>query len=327
MNDKEITVNEDVLLESFIPINILHRQDLVKVIEKLLSPNGDRIPTSIYISGPPGSGKTLAIKALKKKFPNSLVYVNCWNCRTEHKIFVEILQQLGLVIHERESTNELERKLARTKRRVVICLDEADQINDKRILYTLARNGFGIVIISNQPYVSGELDNRIKSSLFFSPISFKPYSQDELIDILRDRADSAYRPSSVPTELIKSISEMASGDARAGLLMLRAAAKNAESRGQSRVAEEDVKAAAKGGTRLRLSYLLKKLNEHQRIIFQILRKGVKMSSGRLFEEYVRLSESPVTDRAYRKYMEIMVDLGIVKSEGSGRWKKYQTSIE
>jgi hypothetical protein len=32
--------------------------------------------------------------------------------------------------------------------------------------------------------------------------------------------------------------------------------------------------------------------------------------------------TPVVDLAYRNYMDRMEELGLVKSTGSGRWKKY-----
>jgi hypothetical protein len=34
-------------------------------------------------------------------------------------------------------------------------------------------------------------------------------------------------------------------------------------------------------------------------------------------------KSPVVDRAYRNYMRRMVGLGLIKSEGKGRWKSYE----
>ena len=113
---------------------------------------------------------------------------------------------------------------------------------------------------------------------------------------------------------------MAKGDARVGLLTLKAAAKNAEAKGLSQITIEEVKQAIKGARRLRLSYLLKKLNEHQRIIYEILRKKVRMASGKLYEEYSKVVSEPVVDRAYRNYMKRMVELGLIKVEGSGRWK-------
>jgi hypothetical protein len=51
-----------------------------------------------------------------------------------------------------------------------------------------------------------------------------------------------------------------------------------------------------------------------------------MSSGMLYNEYRTLMKSPVVDRAYRKYMEKMVELGLVKAVGKGRWRKFELSV-
>lgn len=48
-----------------------------------------------------------------------------------------------------------------------------------------------------------------------------------------------------------------------------------------------------------------------------------MTSGSLYGEYKTLTQNPVVDRAYRNYMNRMVNLGLIKSEGKGRWKSYE----
>ncbi len=89
---------------------------------------------------------------------------------------------------------------------------------------------------------------------------------------------------------------------------------------------EEVKEAVKGARRLRLSYLLKKLNQHQRVIYEILKKKVRMASGKLYEEYSKVVSQPVVDRAYRNYMKRMVELGLIRVEGSGRWRVYEVGV-
>jgi hypothetical protein len=52
----------------------------------------------------------------------------------------------------------------------------------------------------------------------------------------------------------------------------------------------------------------------------------KLASGLLYNEYCTLVKSPVVDRAYRKYMERMVELGLVKAVGKGRWREFELSV-
>lgn len=325
MDNDTILVNEEALTEAFVPSHIYHREGQIKEIARCIAPalSGKSI-NNVFVVGPPGAGKTLIMRwILSEQFEKNSVYINCWNCRSEHKILEELLSRLGLVITGRESTDDLAKKLQKSvKRKVIVCLDEADHIREPNVLYTLARNGVGIIMISNHSFMNWNLDNRITSGLLLNEITFKPYSHQELFDILKDRASFAFRPGSVRQEIIKVISIMAGGDARVGLLMFKSAAKNAESKGLSQVTIEEVKQSLKGAKRLRQSYVLRKLNDHQKAIYEILKRKVRIASGQLFNEYKKSVDKPVVSRAYRGYMHAMVELGLVKVEGNGRWRKY-----
>lgn len=62
------------------------------------------------------------------------------------------------------------------------------------------------------------------------------------------------------------------------------------------------------------------------MIYEILKKKVRMASGKLYEEYSNVVSEAVVDRAYRNYMKKMVELGLIKVEGSGRWKVYDVGV-
>jgi hypothetical protein len=48
---------------------------------------------------------------------------------------------------------------------------------------------------------------------------------------------------------------------------------------------------------------LARLNEHQKIIYEILQKKRKMPSGQLYRDYRKAVKKPVVARAYRNYLE------------------------
>jgi len=209
------------------------------------------------------------------------------------------------------------------KKKFIVCLDEVDQLNDFDILYTLARNGFGLILASTHYHALMHLPSRIKSSLILTEIEFPAYKPGELFDILKDRVQFSFKPNSIKDELIKIISVMAEGDARVGLEILRRSGKKAEDRNLKKVSIEEIKQSAKEAKKFKLSYSTAKLNEHQKIIYEILGKKKRMASGLLYKEYCKLAKNPVVDRAYRNYMKRMVELGLVKVEGKGRWKVYE----
>jgi len=171
-----------------------------------------------------------------------------------------------------------------------------------------------------------DLPTRIKSSLVLTEIWFPAYRPDELFDILKDRVQFSFKPNSIKDELIRIASVMAEGDARTGLEILRRAGKKASDKGLKQVTIEEVKEVAKESKRLKKSFFLSKLNEHQKVIYEILEKKRKMPSGLLYKEYRKLVERPIVSRAYRNYMKKIIGLGLVKAKGFGRWRSYEIII-
>jgi Cdc6-like AAA superfamily ATPase len=318
-----IIVDETVFDETFIPERLVRREEQVKEIARCLSPlNSGKSIRNIFIYGPSGSGKTVVCRSiLNEFFPKNFAYINCWN-KSAHKIWEEILLQIGFVVHGRESTTELLRKFVKLRKRVVVCLDEYDRLKQVNMLYDLIRNGCGLILISNDGHALRKLDSRIKSGLFLNEIEFKPYSREDVLSILKERVSHGFVNGAVNPSLLSFVASVCNGDARIGLQTLKVAAKDAESKGLGSVTIEEIRSAIKSTRRYKLSYLLRKLSDHERAIYEILRINKSVDSGKLYLEYCKAVKEPVVDRAYRKHMARMQELGLIKSDGSGRWKKY-----
>lgn len=329
-DNETIVFNELPLTEAFIPTRLLHREGQLRELERCLRPAlRKKSVENVFLVGPSGTGKTTVVTwILESYFKEISAYVNCWKYRSMHDVLSEILRAFGFVIHGREYTSELITKLEDLlkKRKIIVCLDEVDQLKEFDVLYTLTRNGCGLILASTHYHALMYLPTRIKSSLALTEIEFPAYKPDEIFDILKDRVQFSFKPNSLKDELIKIASIMAEGDARTGLEILRRAGKKAEDKGLKQVTIEEIKEAAKEARRFKKSFFLSKLNEHQKIICKILEKKRKMPSGLLYKEYCKLVSNPVVDRAYRNYMKRMVELGLIKSEGFGRWKSYEIVI-
>jgi len=327
VNEEGIILNELPLTEAFIPTRLLHREGQLKEIERCLKPAlRNRNIENVFLVGPSGTGKTLLAKwILETHFIEISVYVSCWDYRHTHEVLREILVRLGKPIHGREPTGDLVKLLQKVleKRKIIVCLDEVDQLKEFNVLYTLLRNGCGLILISNHYHALMHLDGRISSSLALTEINFPLYTKDEIYDIAKDRVQFAFRPGAIKDDLTRIISAMANGDARIALQILLRAAKKAEDKNLKHITIEEIKQASKEAHKFKKSYLLKKLNEHQRVIYEILERKIKMASGALYKEYRSLVSKPVVDRAYRNYMKRMVELGLVKVEGKGRWKIFE----
>ncbi len=229
----------------------------------------------------------------------------------------------------RESTSDLVSKLDKIVKRkpIIICLDEVDRLHDIDLLYALSRGGVGLVLASTHYHTLVTLPSRIKSSLSLTAVAFHQYSIGELVSILKDRVEYSLQPGVCSPMLLKIAATTAQGDARVALETLRKSAMNAEERNARKISLNDVRVASNEANRLRVEYFLSKLNEHQRAIYDLLSRRGKLASGLLYKAYCRKVRKPVVDRAYRKYMRRMVELGLINEKGSGRWKSFDVNAQ
>jgi cell division control protein 6 len=326
-----IIFNVEPLEDAFVPTRLLHRDGQKDEIVRCLEPalKGKSI-TNIYLCGPSGTGKTALIRhIIENYFKEYSAYVNCFRFRTTRDILKEILFQFSVVAKDTDSISDMFKKLEEiAKKKIIICLDEVDQIRDSdkdEVLYNLADLGCGLILISNYPaHHLWSLDQRTRDRLNLDEIEFPKYTPEELFDIGKDRRQFSFVPGSLPDIMIRLAAQKADGDARILLLTLKNAGKIAEERGAKRVETEDVIEGNKEAKKLKKSYLLRKLNDDQRIIYSILEKNHKMYSGDLYREYCKSVKKPVTQRGFRNYMKRIVNLGLVKAEGGeGRYRKYE----
>lgn len=66
-----------------------------------------------------------------------------------------------------------------------------------------------------------------------------------------------------------------------------------------------------------------KLNEHLRLLLEVIEKYKKIMSGELFGIYRNSIMKPLCERGYRNQIEHLVQTGLIKDIGEGRWKRYE----
>ena len=240
--------------------------------------------------------------------------------------------KFGRYPKETESNSDLFKKVEELnkKHRLIICLDEADQIKDSdkdEVLYNLAEIGCGLILISNKLMTHLlTLDSRTRDRLNLHDIEFPAYTPDELFDIGKDRVKFSFVPGTISDKLIMIAARLSEGDARVLLLALKNAGRYAEDEGKSKVELEHILKGVLEAKRLRKSKLLEKLNDHERIIYSILEEHKKLPAAELYKLYSKKVEKPVGKRAFRYYMKHMATLGLVKSIGVKRWRVYEIVI-
>ena len=315
-----VIVEKEHFKQDFMPDKLIAREENIKKLDNKM---GLELLPIIHVFGKAGTGKTLVVKnILKKENYNRFVYVNCWEHGTYYQIFDEILRHSQTVAHEKESRVSLLRKLKQTKKKI-ICLDEAEHIADIKAIPDLARHSVCLILISNKKHFFKESDRKFIEKIPREEIEFTPYKDEDILEILKDRARVGLRSGSYDSRLLSAISKICDGNARFAIQILGISAMKAEESKREKIRMEDVRYGAKCTIQHSRSYLLKKLNSHQKLLYEILKQDKHIPSGKLYREYQKNMKETVTDRCYRKYMKGLVKLDLAKEIGTGRWKKFE----
>ena len=252
--------NKTILQSNYTPETIPHRNEQIEAVASILAPalRGERV-SNLFVYGKTGSGKTLSVlhvgnKMVKKQKDLGgdklkFLYVNCKLKKvadTEYRILAELIKELGGKVPATGlPTDEVYSRfielIDNKKQLILIVLDEIDQavkkINDN-FIYTLTRINselknaqISIIGISNNLTFMDNLDPRVRSSLGEEEVVFSPYNALQLQDILKERADGAFKERILEEGVIAKCAAFAArehGDARRALDLLRVAGELAE---------------------------------------------------------------------------------------------------
>lgn len=211
------------------------------------------------------SGKTLSMQhvaneLMKRSKEKKILRIEYLNCKlkkvadTEYRILAELIKKLGGSVPATGlPTDQVYLKfleiLENSKEKLLILiLDEIDQAVKKisdEFLYNLTRlnselskTQIIIVGISNDLRFLDMIDQRVRSSLSEEELVFPPYNAIQLQDILRKRAELAFKGSVVSDGVIAKCAAYAArehGDARRALDLLRVAGEIAERKSSKRI--------------------------------------------------------------------------------------------
>jgi len=259
--------NKSVLQANYTPETIPHRFKQIESVASILAPalKGERV-SNLFVYGKTGSGKTLSVQHVGNRIiakVNELgndnlkfLYLNCKLRKvadTEYRIIAELIHLLGGKVPSTGlPTDEVYSRfidmIDSKKQMIILVLDEIDQAVKKisdNFIYTLTRMNselkntqISIIGISNSLTFMDNLDPRVKSSLGEEEIVFPPYNALQLQDILRERAQAAFKEGILEEGVISKCAAYAArehGDARRALDLLRVAGELAERENMKKV--------------------------------------------------------------------------------------------
>jgi len=274
VNKRSLFKNKQILQSNYTPETIPHRDEQIELVASILAPAllGQKT-SNLFIYGKTGSGKTLSVQHVaneltKRCTENNILRIEYLNCKlkkvadTEYRILAELIKKLGGTIPATGlPTDQVYLKFLdilenAPEKLLILILDEVDQAVKKisdEFLYNLTRlnselNKTQIIIvgISNDLRFLDMIDQRVRSSLSEEEIVFPPYNALQLQEILKKRAEDAFKDNVVSDGVIAKCAAYAArehGDARRALDLLRVAGELAERGSHSKIKIEHIDSA------------------------------------------------------------------------------------
>jgi len=293
----ETLFRDSVALDyDYIPKMVPYRERQQRYIAGCISPLlSNRNGKNVLVHGPPGVGKTVAIKHILKELEDKTddvipIYINCWEKNTSFKIFIGICDALEYKFSHNKKTEELFSVIESilNKKSVVFVFDEIDKIEDHDFLYLILEKIYrkSVILISNYREWIVDLDERIKSRLTPEMLEFQKYSENEIRGILKNRLEYAFAAGAFTDEAFDISAKKAAEieDVRTGLYILREAGNIAEEKSSRKITLEHAKTAIQKLD----DFSIKKKDElstDERLILRIIKESKGKKIGQLFEAY------------------------------------------
>ncbi|RLF55117.1 MAG: hypothetical protein DRN13_01110 [Thermoplasmata archaeon] len=311
---------------SYVPSKVLCRDREIQTLKTLVESGGKAL-----ISGEVGTGKTLLARYTFK----DAILVNCFVNRSEHAILERILS----VSRPGFNPSGLpSRKLwDQIPDDIMIILDEVEgiSIDDlNHFLYTLSRRSesgrkLRYVAITRDANILRQMigDNAIWSTFAEKAVvHLRPYRHEEMVEILRYRAEEALYEGTFDDEIISLIADISlnsEGHMRTGIDILRNSAILAEKEGRDIIEPEDVRSA-------NLDIWLGGLERMDRDLLLVLLSMARASRKKAYlrmEEIEKIYEMECELRGIER-IDLLLGLSRLEEEGyvSKRGEKYALLI-
>jgi archaeal cell division control protein 6 len=366
----QIFRDRNLLRHDYMPASLPHREEQIKRLGSVLAPalSKERV-SNLFAYGKTGTGKTIVAKfvldRLQKKARDygravDTSYVNCRLAGTNYRVIADLCRGLGQDVPFTglavgELFDRLREALQSRGSAFLVVLDEIDALvkrsEDDSLLYELTRinerlegGWIGVIGISNDLHFKDFLDPRVLSSLGEEELIFKPYTSEELYDILKGRAEQAFQPEVLDDGALRLCAALAAGehgDARRALDLLRVAGEIGERSREKNVLESHVRMAQQKVEHDRVTEVLSSLPLHSRILLisvMNLESSRKESSvtGDVYEVYRELcgaaAMEPLTQRRISGLLNELDIMGIINARvvsfgRYGRTKKIRLGVE
>ncbi|XP_067007942.2 cell division control protein 6 homolog [Anabrus simplex] len=223
-------------LHSTAPAQLPAREEHLQKLQTFISDSlANQRSATLYISGPPGTGKTACLTKILSQYKQEFrrVYINCTSMKSSSCVYSRICEELGLKISgksEKHFIYAIETFLSTNTKMILLVLDEIDQLDSKRqaVLYTVFewpsryKSSLVLIGIANALDLTDRILPRLQARVELKPklMHFAPYTKQQIVDILTKRLkemDVTEVFSPVALQLLAGKVASVSGDVRRAL--------------------------------------------------------------------------------------------------------------
>ncbi|MDD5147947.1 MAG: AAA family ATPase [Candidatus ainarchaeum sp.] len=347
---RSIFKDERFLYPEFVPERLPYRDAEIDSLVYALKPVSEgKKPQNVFLSGRPGTGKTVTAKFVLKELEEysdraKFLFINCFRLNTRHAVLTEISNFLGVPISRRGTSSDeaLDHVLQAFKKisfTPIIVFDELDQLflegeasalfYDLLRIFEFSRARFGIVMISNNEGILLQFDSRVRSSLTPETINFLPYSPRQLKEILKERAQFAFFPDSLEEDSINVAAAHASklgGDCRIAIECLLKAGRLAEKQNAEKLSVSHLKEVFSGIEDRAKQKAGPFLTEHEKLILELVPKKGAIASGGLYKKFSSASRNPVSQRRFREFVSKLEEKNLLECAFTEKGVKGRTRM-
>ncbi|MEM3784044.1 MAG: ORC1-type DNA replication protein [Candidatus Bathyarchaeia archaeon] len=354
---------------TYVPSRLPHREAEIRLLREFFNfmlSTPEKMAQRVLIVGDVGTGKTVLsqrfgadiVQQAKQRGLN-LYYIHV-NCRQYRGSLFFILHHAVSVFHPNfpkrgfsaeELLNIFLQILDEQNVHVILTLDEFESLIEREgsePVYKLTRlqetrlnkpQRISLICILKNVKTVESLDPSTRSTLQSNIIRLERYSKEQLVDIISDRVQLAFKPLTVSEDTISLIAELAyseGGNARFAIELLWRAGKYADAEDLGTVTPECVRKAVSSIFAITRKSDLASLSLHEKLFL--------LGMARFFKEndkaYASLTEveqaytvvceefgaEPHTHTQLWKYLQILSALGIIEKSVSSTGQRGRTTL-
>jgi len=317
-----------------VPQDLHHRDGQIDHLSSVLDPTGTRRSEDVCIFGHSGAGKTTIAKYTLSLLEREALdvrwgYVNCMSESTAAAALYQLVRDANLGADlRREGTHKAAviDRLRQCDDQIICVIDEVDVLDDQSLLLSLYQlpHIAQILITTDQDEWLADLGSRAESRFRSAEsIYLEKYSHRELVDILDARVVHGLISARVNDGAVEHIADLAAGDARSGIALLRRAARYVETNNLRNLTTEVVDEIVEDAAADIRERRIRSLGTHKRLLYEIIRDAEEIDSGTLHARYEDQCQSSKARSTRRRYLKSLRRYDLIRYDEAGRGTAYR----